>query len=389
MKIVSRYKRLKQHKIDLFALSLCIASYVLLYLYFTQKLMPSLFEWQDYLFHSNLTKMIIEQGNFFPLFQEHLVPYPPLFHHSVALLSYISGLSIEKSLICTACLAGCGFSTLLYLFMCEISKNKLAGLLGVAFLGIGANILTYFSSMIFFGRVYIIINYIIAGFLPQLLGHFFGILILFFIVKSNLESWYHVASCIILGILLILTHVIASVTYLFALLSILLFALLLGKNKLAKKIILLLFIPLIISSPWWVTVLRELMNRPYLFFLADAGKSWISYGVREGMLTYYGLLPILLIPGVYKIIKNRNISLFLIFWCVLIFLFTFSTWGFRFALELIIPLYVLSILGITTVITYVIETNFSFPAKLFLLFIIIFVIFDSLLLFEIIKNLYL
>ena len=389
-KIISFTCKLKDHRMDVFALFLCVISYFLLYLYSSQKLMSSLLEWQDYIFHTTMTRMVIEQGNIFSFFQGHPVPYPPLFHNITALISYLSGLSIEKSLIVTVCGAGCGFSFLVYLFICEISKNKLTAFLGMIFLGVGANFLTYFSSMIFFGKIYVMImGYVIAGFLPHLLGHFLGILMLFIIVRSNLESWYYLISSIILCIMLILTHVIASITYLAALLSILISAVILKENKLVKRIIILLFIPLLISSAWWTSVLGQLMTRPYLFFLSDAGESWVSHGLSHEIVTYYGLLPLFLIFGAYKIIKNKNISIFIIFWCFLIFLLVFTPWGFRFALELVIPLYVLSAIGIITGITCIAESNLYSSIKLLFYIIIVIIVIDYFFLFDIINNLFL
>lgn len=386
-KIISIISKLKIHRIDIFALFLCSISYVLLYLHLSQKLMSSLMEWQDYSFHSTMTRMVIEQNSFLPYIQGQPVPYPPLFHDITALLSSLSGLSIEQSLIMIACGAGCGFSFFIYLFICEISKDKSTAFLGMVLLGVGANFLIYFSALIFFGKIYIMImGYVIAGFLPHLLGHIIGILMLFIIIRSTLKSWYHLLSCIILCIMLIFTHVIASVTYFAALLSILTAAFIVKENKLAKKIIIISFFPLLITSPWWTSILGQLMTRPYLFFLSDAGESWASHGLSQEIVTYYGLLPLFSIIGAYKIIKNNNISIFIIFWCFLIFLLVFTPWGFRFALELVIPLYILSAIGIITSITCIVETNLHSAIKLLLYVSIIVIIFDCFFLFDVLKN---
>ena len=389
--IINRiHNKLKIYRIDIFALFLCTTSYVLLYIHLSQKLMSSLMEWQDYLFHMHITRIIIEQSRFVPYIQGHPVLYPPLFHNIVAFLSSLSGLSIEQSLICVACLAGCGFSFFSYLFIWEISKSKSAAFLGMVFLGVGANVLTYVSSMIFFGRIYIfIIGYVISGFLPHVLGHFLGILMLFLIVKIHLTSWYHIFLCSSIGILLMLTHVIASVTYSIALLSMLISAIIMKKGELAKKISSILIIPILVTSPWWTSLLGDLMTRPYLFFLADAGESWISQGVYNEITTYYGFLPLFSIYGAYDLIKKRDISVFIILWSAILLFLICSPWGFRFALDVTIPLYILSAIGIMTGITHSIESNLNFSVKILILFIIILCIMDFFLIIRIFDYLFL
>jgi hypothetical protein len=382
--------KLQNYSIDISALALCIISYVLLYFHLSQKLMSSLMEWQDYLFHVHMTRIVIEQNSFFPRIQGHPVLYPPLFHNMAASVSFLTGLSIEQSLICTACLAGCGFSFLSYLFIREISKSKSTAFLGMIFLGVGGNILTYVSSMIFFGRIYIlIIGYVISGFLPHILGHFLGIFMLFLIVKTHLTSWYHVLVCSSIGILLILTHLIASVTYLIALLSLFFSLIIIKKGKLLKKVGIILIIPILITSPWWSSLLGDLMTRPYLFFLADAGESWISQGTYGEIITYYGFLPLFSIIGTYNLIKKRNISVFIIFWTAILLFLIYSPWGFRFALDVAIPLYILSAIGIITGITHSIESKLNSPVKILMLFIITLCVMDFFLVFRIFKYLFL
>jgi len=84
---------LENYRIDISTLALCITSYVLLYLHLSQKLISSLMEWQDYLFHVHMARMVIEQNSFFPHIQGHPILYPPLFHNLVTILSSLSGLS--------------------------------------------------------------------------------------------------------------------------------------------------------------------------------------------------------------------------------------------------------------------------------------------------------
>ena len=377
-------------KVQLSVFFFCGFSYLLLYYFFSQEIMPSLLSWQDHNFHLMLLRILENQSSYTPFIDEHPVPYPVFFHNIVRIISAVFDLRFETALLLVSCFASFGFSFLIFLTISEISEDNLAGFVGALLLGVGANFTVFFSRTIFFGGAFIFpISYLIAGFLPNLLGHFFGLFMLYVIIKSRLQNLGNVLFCSLLGAMLFLSHLMASVTYLIATVCLFLSSYIAHENIKFRQFGIILFLSIAISSPWWFEIGGEVLERPYLILLSDAGKDWIECGFFKEMIIYYRFIPIFSFLGVLYIIKNFTNRIFLFLWLILISILLFTQWGGRFALELAIPLYMLGAVGISQAIRWAIsKKNERLAARVAVLALIFAVICDSMGLSEIVRNIF-
>jgi hypothetical protein len=334
---------------------ICGLSYLLLYLLFSHDEMLFSLDWKDYQFHMRLIEILENQDRYIPVADGTPVPYPVFFHHVARAVSYSLNLKCEIAMLLVSCLTCLGFTFLVFLTVVEVSHDALAGLLGAIFLGVGANFVIFFSKTIFFGGIFIFpVEYLIAGYLPNLMGHFFGLLMLFIIIKSRLKKWYHVTSCMILGVLLVLSHLIAFVTYLIAVVCLFSYSYLSKEDMKVKQFWVILLSSIIVSGFWWVNIIHEVLDRSYLVFLSDAGQNWVNYGISSEVMRYYGFIPFFSILGIVCFWRKHEIGNFLSLWLLLLLPFLFSIWGFRFALELAVPLYMLGAVGVSKIFRQVV-----------------------------------
>lgn len=382
-------KKIEPVKVQLFVFLFCGFSYLLLYSFFSQESM-SLLSWQDHWFHLRLIRILDDQSSYTPFFEGHPVPYPVLFHHLVRIVSTLANLTVKTSLLLVSCLVSFGSGFLIFLIISEISKDNLAGLIGVILLGVGANFTTFFSETIFFGGAFIFpVNYFIAGFLPNLMGHFFGLSLLYLMVKSTLKKPRHILFCGFLGAALILSHLIASATYLIAAACLSFSSYITHENIKFRQFGIILFLSIAISSFWWLTIMGELTERSHLILLSNAGKNWSDSGFVTEIVRYYGFIPIFSLLGAFYLKKISKINIFLVLWASILFILLFTQWGARFALELAIPLYMLGAVGISQTIRWALSRkNEWFVVRLTVLVFVFACLCDIVRLFEILKNIF-
>lgn len=350
--------------------------------------MLSLFEWQDYDFHLKIIQILEEQNNLMPYFEDHPIPYPILFHNVVRISSNVFGLEPERALLFVSSLISFGFCVLVFLAISEILKDNFAGFICAILLGAGANFVIFFSETIFFGGAFIFpVGYLVAGYLPNLMGHFFGIFILYVIKKTKLQRWYHLALCVFLYTMVILSHLIASVTYLIALACLFVCSYLAEENIQFRQFGIILFLSIVIASPWWLNIVEEVVERPYLLLLSDAGRNWIDSKCFIEITRYYGFIPFFSILGGLYLFKVFKVGNFITLWLFMLLPLLFTRWGFRFALELTVPLYMLGSIGISRIARQATLEKTRFRAIfMILLFLAFIVLCDSLGLFDLARN---
>jgi hypothetical protein len=247
----------------------------------------------------------------------------------------------------------------------------------------GANFVIFLFGTSFFGGAFIIpIGYLIAGFLPNLMGHFLGLFMLYVFIKTRLRRFRQVFFCSFLGVLLILSHLIASITYLAALISLFISSLSSKEEMHFKEFGILLVLSIAISSPWWVQIVGELLLRPQLFLLTDAGYSWIQHGLSAEIIEYYGLIPFFSLLGIIHF-RTSKLGSFLSLWLLMLFPFLFTRWGFRFALEITVPLYMLGAIGVSRVFKQILFCKkTSYIARCIIFILIVMIICEALRLFD-------
>ncbi|MGC1120259.1 MAG: hypothetical protein WBA22_04115 [Candidatus Methanofastidiosia archaeon] len=381
-------RRMKTRKIQLSVLLLCGFSYLLLYYFFSQEIMSSLLSWQDHDFHLRLLRILENQNTYSPFFDEHPVPYPVLFHNIVRATSAALDMRLETALLFVSCLAGFGFSFLIFLVISRIFGDNLAGFVGALLLGVGANFAAFFSRTIFFGGAFIFpISYLVAGFLPNLLGHFFGLFMLYMITRSKVQSLSSILSCSVLGAMLILSHPIASITYFIATVCLFISSYMTHESIGFRRFGVILLLSITISSPWWLEILSEFFGKPYLILLSDAGINRIGCGLLTEITRYYGFVPIFSFLGIIHIARNPGVNIFIFFWLILISMLLLTPWGGRFVMELAIPLYMLGAVGISQTVKWATsEKDEWFIPRLAALIFTLAVLCDSIRIFEITRD---
>lgn len=380
-------RSIKDKKTQLFVFFFCGFSHLLLYSYLQENIL-SIFEWQDYAFHLRIIQILEEQNTYIPYFGNDPIPYPVLFHNVVRMFSDVLDVEPESALLLVSSLFSFGFCVLAFLVISEVLSDSLAGFVCVILLGAGASSIVFFSKTISFGGAFIFpIGYLVAGYLPNLMGHFFGLFILYVILKTKLQKWYYLALCTFLCMLLVLSHLIASVTYLAALTSVFVCGYFAGESIRFKHFGIILLLSVVVTCPWWLGIIEEVQRRPYLFFLSDAGQSWIDSGLSTEIIEYYGFIPFASILGLlylYRVSKTGN---FITLWLFMLFPLLFTRWGFRFALELAVPLYMLGSIGISRIFELATLKKMRFwSIRFIILFFVFFILFNSLRLFDLART---
>ena len=378
-------RKIKTIKIQLLVFLFCGLSYVLLYTFFSREMMSSLLGWQDYAFHVRLLEIVQDQQGYTPLVEGHPVPYPVLYHHIVGKVSSIFGLAPETSLLFVSCLFSFGSTFLIFLVVLKSSGDCLAGCIGALLCGIGASVTIFFSGLIFFGGAFIFpVQYMIAGFLPNLTGHFFGLFMVYMVLQSKLQKTSHTLFCSFLGTMLILSHLVAAVTYLIALMCLFLSNSLQKYGIKSRRIGIMLVLSIIVSSPWWMTILTQVIQRPHLIVLQDAGP-WVDHAFLTEVVNHFRFVPLFSLVGAFYLKKSSKIGIFLFFWLFAGVLLLFTQWGTRFAMELSVPLYMLGAIGMSQSIKWVIHGEKSFFIRFIVIIFVLVIIFDALKIFEIIR----
>lgn len=357
-------------------------SYALLYLFFSKELLPALFEWRDFQFHYQVVRMVQYQSASTSFTGEEQILYPPLFHHCVARISSISPISIERGMLMVPLVAWTGSTFIIFLLTENFSQDDHAGIFSIIFLGVGASLIASGSGTIFFGRACIFpVNYLIAGFLPHVLGHFFGLLLIYLLITTHLRANTYIILGAGIGALLILTHFLAAITYALAVLCLCVSDRLTFHMLNPAKVGILVGVSVLITSPWWGEIVGDILEKPYLFMIGDAAKNWQG-GILSEMMSHYGLIPIFSFVGAYYFIKSRNPGVFLILWTVMISILIFSRWGARFALELSVPLYMLGGAGFSQAVGKIRDSKNHIVFRTGLLILVIYVLCDSLHIFH-------
>jgi hypothetical protein len=378
-------RKIKTIKIQLLVFLFCGLSYTLLYTFFSREMMSSLLSWQDYTFHMRLIEIMQDQQGYTPLVEGHPVPYPVLYHHIVGKVSSLIGLTPETSMLFVSCLFSFGSTFLIFLLVLKSSDDYLAGCIGALLCGVGASVTIFFSGLIFFGGAFIFpVQYMIAGFLPNLTGHFFGLFMVYMVLQSKLQKTSHTLFCSFLGTMLILSHLVAAFTYLIVFMCLFLSNYLQKYGIKSRRIGIMLVLSIVFSSPWWMTIIIQVIQRPHLIVLQDAGP-WIEHTFLMEVVNHFRFVPLFSLVGVFHLKKGSKIGIFLFFWLLIGAALLFTQWGTRFALELSVPLYMLGAIGMSQSIKWVIHGEKSFFIQFFVIIFVFIVIFDALKIFEIIK----
>ena len=378
-------RKIKPIKIQLLVFLFCGLSYTLLYTFFSREMMSSLLGWQDYTFHVRLLELMQGQQGYTPLVDGDPVPYPVLYHHIVGKVSSICGLAPETSMLFVSCLFSFGSTFLIFLVVSKSSDDCLAGCIGVLLCGVGASVTIFSSGLIFFGGAFIFpVQYMIAGFLPNLTGHFFGLFIVYMVLQSKLQKTSHTLFCSFLGTMLILSHLVAAITYLIAIMCLFLSNSLQKYGIKSRRIGIMLVLSIVFSSPWWINIIAQVIQRPHLIVLQDAGP-WIEHAFLTEVVNHFRFVPLFSLVGVFYLKKSSKIGIFLFFWFLAGVLLLFTQWGTRFVLELSVPLYMLGAIGMSQSIKHIIHDKKSFFIQFFVIVFVLTIIFDALKIFEIIK----
>jgi hypothetical protein len=356
--------------------------YALLYSYFSNILLPPLYEWKDFQFHYRLITMIEDQSGYIPYVDGRPVLYPILFHHCVGGFSALFNVSIKSGMVILPLIMWTGSTMMIYLLIRDLTQNEYAGIFPLIFLGGGATVIILSSGTVFFGKAFIFpINYVIAGFMPHIMGHFFGLLLLYFLITTGLKANIHIIFGGGIGALLILTHFLAAVTYAIAIVC-LWFSDHLTVNFLnGTRIVLLVAIAVLLASPWWGVIMEEFLEDPYSLLISDASKTWEG-GIVTEMINYYGFIPLFSLIGTYFLIKSRSLGIFLFLWSIFLFILIFSRIGARFALECALPLYMLGGIGITHVILWIKNSKMQKIFRISIFIVFLFLLCDSLYIFK-------
>lgn len=358
------------------------SSYALLYLFFSQQLLPALFEWRDFQFHYQVVRILLNQSASTSFTGEEEILYPLLFHQCVAWISSIFPISIERGMLMIPLVAWTGSTFIIFLLTENYSQDDHAGIFSIILLGIGASLIASGSGTIFFGRAFIFpVNYLIAGFLPHILGHFFGLLLIYLLTTTHLRTNTYIILGAGIGALLILTHFLAVITYALAVLSLCVSDRLTFHMLNPARVGILVGLSLLITSPWWGEIVGDILENPYLFMIGDAAKNWQG-GILSEIISHYGFIPIFSFVGAYYFIKSRNPGIFLILWAIMISIFIFSRWGARFTLELSVPLYMLGGAGFSQSVGKIRDSKIHIIIRTGLLILVIYVLCDSLHIFQ-------
>lgn len=392
MEISSHLRNILRKKIvtvQILVFFFCGLSYLLLYSFFSREMFSVFLNWQDYDFHLRLLRILEGQSGYIPFFDSTPVPYPVFFHNVVRIVSAVFGFPSEASLFLVSCAAGFGATFLIFLIVTEFS-DRLAGFFGALLCGVGANFVIFFFKTIFFGGAFIFpASYMVAGFLPNLMGHFFGLSMVYVIIKGTLQKGTHILFCAFLGAMVILSHPFAAMAYLIAIFCLFFSSHITDGNIKFRQLGIILILSIALSSPWWLRIVPELSGKSYLILLSDAGKTWIRQDFLREIVEYYGFIPIFSVLGAFYLIRNFKTGIFLPFWAISFFILLFTPWGARFALELAVPLYMLGAIGMSHTIRWALsEENEQLAVRLASLTFVFTVFCDSIRIFDIIRNIF-
>jgi hypothetical protein len=184
--------------------------------------------------------------------------------------------------------------------------------------------------------------------------------------------------------MLILSHLVAAFTYLIAFMCLFLSNYLQKYGIKSRRIGIMLVLSIVFSSPWWINIIAQVIQRPHLIVLQDAGP-WIEHAFLTEVVNHFRFVPLFSLVGVFYLKKSSKIGIFLFFWFLAGVLLLFTQWGTRFALELSVPLYMLGAIGMSQSIKWVIHDKKSFFIRIFVIIFVLTIIFDALKIFEIIK----